>query len=77
MLKYDENNKTSGADFLFKEGDRTMKMKDFYSILGVAQDASKEDIKKAYKNLAKKYHPDNNSGNKGAEDKFKEVTEER
>lgn len=52
-----------------------MKMKDFYSILGVPQDASKEDIKKAYKNLAKKYHPDNNSGNKGAEDKFKEVTE--
>lgn len=52
-----------------------MKMKDFYSILGVSQDASKEDIKKAYKNLAKKYHPDANSGNKSAEDKFKEITE--
>jgi molecular chaperone DnaJ len=52
-----------------------MKMKDFYSILGVSQDASKEDIKKAYKNLAKKYHPDVNSGNKAAVDKFKEVTE--
>lgn len=52
-----------------------MKMKDFYSILGVSQDASKEEIKKAYKNLAKKYHPDANSGNKAAEDKFKEVTE--
>ena len=50
-------------------------MKDFYSILGVSEDASKEDIKKAYKNLAKKYHPDVNSGNKAAVDKFKEVTE--
>ncbi len=52
-----------------------MKMKDFYSILGVSENASKEDIKKAYKNLAKKYHPDVNSGNKSAVDKFKEVTE--
>ena len=52
-----------------------MKMKDFYSVLGVSQDASKEDIKKAYKNLAKKYHPDVNPNNKEAVAKFKEVTE--
>ncbi|HNY11548.1 MAG TPA: J domain-containing protein, partial [Candidatus Wallbacteria bacterium] len=52
-----------------------MKMKDFYNVLGVSQDASKDEIKKVYKNLAKKYHPDANPNNKEAEAKFKEVTE--
>ena len=48
---------------------------DFYKILGVPRGASEEDIKKAYRKLARKYHPDLNPGNKDSEAKFKEVTE--
>ena len=51
-----------------------MKYKDYYAILGVARNASDEDIKKAYRKLARTYHPDLNKG-KAAEEKFKEVTE--
>jgi DnaJ-class molecular chaperone len=47
---------------------------DPYKILGVAKDASAEDIRKAYRKLAKKHHPDLNPGNKGAEEKFKAVS---
>jgi molecular chaperone DnaJ len=50
-------------------------MKDFYKILGVSENASDDEIKKAYRRLAKKYHPDVNKGDKHAEAKFKEVSE--
>lgn len=51
-------------------------MKDYYGILGLdSTTATKEDIKKAYRNLSKKYHPDLNPDNKEAEDKFKEINE--
>ncbi|EKD80875.1 MAG: hypothetical protein ACD_39C02116G0002 [uncultured bacterium] len=50
-------------------------MKDYYKILEVSESASKEDIKKAFKRLAKKYHPDINKGDKNAEERFKEVSE--
>lgn len=50
-------------------------MKDYYQILGVPDSADEAAIKKAYRNLAKKYHPDANPGNKAAENKFKEVSE--
>lgn len=49
--------------------------KDFYKILGVDKSASEAEIKKAYRKLAKKYHPDINPGDKKAEEKFKELTE--
>jgi curved DNA-binding protein len=48
--------------------------RDLYDILGVSRSASADDVKKAYRRLAKQYHPDVNPGNKAAEEKFKEVT---
>lgn len=49
--------------------------KDFYSVLGVSQDASAEEIKKAYRKLAQTHHPDANQGDAEAEEKFKEISE--
>ena len=49
--------------------------RDYYEVLGIDRNASASEIKKAYRKLAKKYHPDTNPGDKEAEAKFKEVTE--
>ncbi len=52
-----------------------MQSKDYYDILGISKSASPGEIKKAYRKLALKYHPDQNKGNKEAEAKFKEISE--
>lgn len=52
-----------------------MAEKDYYDLLGVKKSANDEELKKAYRSLAKKYHPDKNKGNKEAESKFKEISE--
>ena len=49
--------------------------RDYYEVLGIAKDASDDDIKKAYRKLAKKYHPDSHPGDKETEEKFKEASE--
>lgn len=52
-----------------------MNFKNYYKILGIAKNAGEEEIKKAYRKLAKQWHPDKNPDNKKAEEKFKEISE--
>jgi len=52
-----------------------MSKRDYYDVLGVSRNASEEDVKKAFRTLAKKHHPDANPGDKGAEERFKEINE--
>jgi curved DNA-binding protein len=59
----------------YGKGSVIMEAKDYYQALGIKKDAAADEIKKAYRKLAVKYHPDKNQGNKDAEEKFKEINE--
>ena len=52
-----------------------MAKRDYYDVLGIERGASSDDVKKAYRRLAMKHHPDRNEGDAGAEEKFKEASE--
>ena len=52
-----------------------MAKRDYYDVLGIQKNADEKEIKRAYRKLAKKYHPDTNAGNKQAEERFQEITE--
>ncbi len=56
-------------------GNNEMAKKDYYEILGIKRDAKPDEIKKAYRRLARKYHPDVNPGDKAAEERFKLMSE--
>ena len=51
-----------------------MPERDYYNILGVGRNASRDEVRKAYRKLARKFHPDINPGNKEAEEKFKDIS---
>jgi curved DNA-binding protein len=52
-----------------------VKFQDYYEVLGLPRTATEEEIRKEFRKLARKYHPDVNPGNKSAEEKFKEINE--
>ncbi|MCP4264548.1 MAG: DnaJ domain-containing protein, partial [Candidatus Brocadiaceae bacterium] len=52
-----------------------MKKEDYYNVLGVSRNAGQDEIKRSYRKMALKYHPDKNQGNKEAEEKFKMAAE--
>ena len=72
-MKGNARNPDSGPDGRVRE--RPMAKQDYYETLGVAREATADQLKKAYRSLAMKFHPDRNPGDKSAEHKFKEISE--
>src|SRR5213075_1474959 len=75
LIRVDPHNPRHPRSMFASNGGRMASKRDYYEVLGVAKDVSAEELKKAYRTLAMKYHPDRNHGDEEAAVRFKEAAE--